>query len=306
MLVSGGVEPSESRAAALLRALRPWQWVKNAAVLLPVLFGRRLADPSAVIGAIAATLAFCAAASANYLWNDVIDRDVDRMHPAKRSRPVASGALPVKTAIAVARALLIVSFVIAALAPAADRRGVLAYLAAYAVLGLLYSAFAKRIPIVDVIVIGTGFLLRVLAGGAASGVIVSSWLIGCASLVAVFLAFGKRAAEATRFGAGGPRLRAPYTPLVARSLAWAAGVALIGAYVAYTIAPRTVHEFGSRRLLWTAPIAIAGVLRASWCFTHSADGEDPARLLLRDRWLRLAALAWIVADLALIAPWRSS
>ncbi len=292
--------------SALLRSLRPWQWVKNVAVLLPAIFARRLGDSPALLGALAAAAAFCAASSANYLWNDVLDRERDRRHSTKRQRPIASGQLPVARAVWAARFLVVIAFAIVWFAPSADPRAELGFLAGYLALGMLYSAFLKRVPVLDVVVIGGGFLLRVLAGGAAAGVPVSHWLITCATLVAVFLGFGKRAAEVARLDPGAVLPRARYSPRLARASAWIAGAALVVAYTAYTVAPRTVHEFGSRRLLITAPIALCGVLRAAWAFTHSADGEDPSRLLIRDRWLRLAALAWLAAIAALITPWRST
>jgi decaprenyl-phosphate phosphoribosyltransferase len=159
--------------AALFRAMRPHQWVKNLFVLAPMVFAHRLQEPATIGRALVALLAFCAAASAIYLVNDVRDREADRHHPAKKGRPLASGAL--SPAVAVGAAVVLAAA--ALVAGLFLGRTFLLLLLAYLALSLLYSWRLKHVVILDVMVLAFGYLLRVEAGAAAVGVGVSSWLL---------------------------------------------------------------------------------------------------------------------------------
>jgi len=178
-------------ARALLRTLRPHQWVKNVFVAAPLVFAQKLGQPAEVIRAGLAVLAFCALSGAVYAFNDVRDVEADRRHPTKRTRPIAAGELS-------ERAALVCSAVLAlgALAGCWLISGKLAAVAAvYLAQNVAYTLRLKQIAFVDVALIACGFLLRVLAGAFAIAVPASGWLLLCTALLALLLGFGKRAHE---------------------------------------------------------------------------------------------------------------
>jgi len=161
--------------SALVRAMRPRHWLKNGFVLAPAVFAGHAFDAPAMAKAVTVAVAFCLASSAGYLVNDVLDREADRNDPVKKLRPVASGELGIAAALVWAALLFA-----AALAMSLHQGAlVVVALAAYVLLTLLYSVVLKRVPIVDVMVLATGFLIRLVAGALAIPVVISHWLIVC-------------------------------------------------------------------------------------------------------------------------------
>jgi 4-hydroxybenzoate polyprenyltransferase len=183
---------TESRAWAVLRAMRVHQWVKNLLVFVPILLDHRLSEPEAVRRGVIAFVAFCLAASGGYVVNDLMDLEADRHHPAKRDRPFASSILPATLGMALAPVLLLSSIVIGATLLPRDFLGLLLL---YIVLTIAYSAYLKRIAVLDVLLLAGLYTLRVLAGVAASGVRFSTWLLAFAMFLFLSLAFLKRHAE---------------------------------------------------------------------------------------------------------------
>jgi 4-hydroxybenzoate polyprenyltransferase len=272
--------------SALVRALRPRHWLKNGFVLAPAVFAGHAFDPPAMLKALTVALAFCLASSAGYLVNDVLDREADRKDPVKKFRPVASGELGIGTALAWAAVLF-------ALAMAASlRQGALVVLAlvGYVVLTLLYSVLLKGVPVVDVMVLATGFLIRLAAGALAIPVVISHWLVVCGFLLALLLAFGKRLPEADQAGSRSPNYPLSFLHDVVTMLA---GVTLV-AYTLYTVAPDTTAKLGgSNALLLTVPLVLFGILRYL-LLLHREGAQDPTATLFRDRPLLAAVLLWIV------------
>ena len=281
-----------ARVPAWVKALRPEQWVKNAFVLAPLLFGRRIGDLPAVERTLVAFGAFCLTASAVYLVNDLLDRREDRDHPRKRHRPIASGAISPAAAVTMA-ALLSAAGLSAAGAVDAV---LLALLAAYAGANLAYSLWLKRIVIVDVMVVASGFVLRVLGGAAAAGVWASPWILVCTGLLALFLGFAKRRQELVRTVETGERGRAVLEHYDVAFLdvvqAVLAGATLI-AYTLYTVAPHTVASVGDHRMLLTAPFVAHGLLRYLWVMHVRGGGENPTRVALTDPGTVLTVLLWV-------------
>lgn len=180
---------------AVLALLRPHQWVKNLLVLVALVTSHRWGEPHAVLAALRMVAAFCLVASAVYAVNDVLDRDADAAHPAKRSRPVASGALSPATALGVAVLLLLAGFALAWGTGVAA----LATLAAYAAVSLAYCVWLKRLLWVDVVALASLYVLRVVAGAHAIAVVASPWLLAFAGFVFASLASAKRYADLRSF-----------------------------------------------------------------------------------------------------------
>ena len=283
-------------AAALVRSLRPQHWLKNGFVLAPALFSGHALDAAAVGRSLLAAAAFCLAASAGYLVNDVLDREADRLDPVKRERPIASGALGAAAALAWAVVLLAAA---AGLALAVSRPVLLALLV-YAALTLVYSLALKSVPILEAVVLAAGFVVRLAAGALAIPVMVSHWLVICGFLLALLLAFGKRVPELRR-----PALRTPAYPesFLRAVVTMLAGVTLV-TYVLYTVAPDTVANIGSRSLLLTVPLVLFGILRYV-LLLHREGAQDPAAALLADRPLLLVVVAWAALAAAIVLRART-
>ena len=286
---------------ALLRALRPHQWVKNVFVLAAVAFsygevGREHpSDHADVLRAFEAFLAFCLGASSIYLVNDVCDVESDRAHPTKRFRPIAAGEVSVP--LAGAASLLCAAGALALAWLAGDRGfSVVWVLVGYLALNFAYSVALKHLVLVDAFCIAGGFLLRIEAGGIAAGAQISHWLVLCTLFLALFLALCKRRAEIDLLGdeRGNHRanLREYTLPFLDQMITVLAGVAIVN-YTMYTVADETVEKFGSLRLIWSVPFVVFGIARYMFLVHTSRAGGNPTKVLLGgDATFVVNALAW--------------
>ena len=278
------------RLPPLVRALRPEQWTKNLFVVAPLLFGKAVTQPVSLRQTAVAALAFCATSSSIYLLNDLFDREADRLHPVKRNRPIASGAVSVPAAAGTALGLLVgaVAAVMVWSLPA------LAPMAIYAALMALYSGLLKQVSLLDVLVIAGGFVLRVVAGSRAAGVAPSHWLLLCTFFLALYLALGKRRGELILGnGVVRPSLKAVPVAMIESFENIAMAVTIV-CYTIYTVAPETVAWFGTDRLLLTVPFVVFGLFR--WRLLEArGGGEDPSGDLFRDPGLVATIVLWGVA-----------
>lgn len=281
---------------ALIRLMRPHQWVKNGFVFVGLVFGHGWNDPARVADVLALFAAFCLVSSAVYVMNDIADRESDRRHPRKRLRPIARGELGVRAALALCLGLGAAGLSLAARVslPA------LLIAAAYIGINLAYSAGLKRVPILDVFMIAAGFMLRILAGTAGVGIAPSNWLLLCGLMLTLFLGFCKRRAELAVAGegrAGEERrrgiLRGGYSvALLDRLVAVsAAGAAL--AYALYTVNAQTVLLHGTDKLILTLPFVLYGLFRYLHVVYARGGGADPAGELLHDPHLIVALAGWL-------------
>jgi 4-hydroxybenzoate polyprenyltransferase len=279
-------------------SLRPRQWVKNLFVFAGLVFAQRLFTPSAWM-ALAAFVIFCGLSGAVYLFNDVADRDKDRLHPKKRERPIASGLLPVPAAI-VAGGVLVVG----GLAAAAWLSPPLAVTAlAYVALLTLYSVWLKHVVIVDVITVASGFVLRAVAGAVAIGVEISGWLLICTILLALFLALGKRRHEYLTLEGDAARHRpilAEYSAGLLDQMIAVVTASTVTAYALYTMSPETVAKFHTPLLPATLPFVLYGIFRYLYLLYRRQLGGNPSELFLNDRALLVNTICWIVAVLLII------
>lgn len=288
-----------SRARAFLELLRPRQWVKNAFVLVGLVFGHAYRDPAMIAAAFAATAAFCLASGAVYAFNDARDAVQDRDHPDKRSRPVARGA------VTPAEAAGLSAFAAALALALAAWTGwkVAAIVAAYLALSAGYTLGLKRVPVLDVVAIAAGFMLRLLAGTAGIGIAPSNWLLACGFLLTLFLGFAKRRAEIGRLAEDAAQHRAVLEDYTVGFLDKAIAVcaaAMVAAYAAYTLAADTALLHGTGRLILTLPWVLLGTLRYLYRLRFRGGGGDPAEELLRDPLLAASVAGWGATVLWLI------
>ena len=279
----------------LVRLARPQHWIKNVIVLFPVVFAQQVGKPAAWLGAVAAMLAFSLAASSVYAVNDIKDRHSDRLHPRKKDRPLASGA--VSPAVAWVESLVLF---LAASAIAVPLGAVtLAVIWSYVVLQLVYTFGLKERMIVDVMCIALGFVLRAVAGATAIRVELSPWLFTCTFTICLFMGFCKRRSEAGAIGdsetaAMHRRTLVGYTPqLLTHLTTLSAGIAIVS-YLLYATSPRTVENFGTNYLLYTLPLVIYAVCRFEMLSAVGAYA-DPTDLILRDRPFQMTLALWCLA-----------
>ncbi len=304
-----GGKGAPSRVLTILRALRVSQWSKNALVVLAALFSRQLIHPPALLRVVVAFFAFSFAASAIYIFNDLLDRESDRLHPTKRRRPIAAGILSVRAALilgalALATGLAFTGLLASgALYPASDLRHdpFVAYggapflfaasIVAYLILNVAYSLRLKRLVLWDVFSIAFGFALRALAGAFAAGVYISPWFYLTAIFLSLVLAIGKRRAELVRASAtvsaaglepdqSGVRhtLRDYTMPLLDQLM----GIVVTSALITYSLYTFQADVAGGSILIVTVPCVIFGVFRYLYLVYVRAEGEAPDRLLFTD------------------------
>jgi 4-hydroxybenzoate polyprenyltransferase len=301
---------------ALVKTLRPHQWVKNVFVLAPMFFHKDVfihtplgpALNLTVTGrAAAATGVFCLLAGAVYTINDLADVEADRVHPIKRDRPIASGRVSEGAARAMAIALVVASMALAYwIAPA------LAFVSfIYFAENLAYSFKLKKVAFLDVSLIAFGFVLRVLAGGIATDVHVSGYMLACTALLALFLGFGKRRHELALENAGKQRAALDaYTPRSLTVALAATGSATALTYVAYTLDPATRAAFNSNYLWLTAPFTAFGIFRFLLLVSGQAGrglrAESPTQEMLRDVPFVLNLVIWAVVVMAIVYQLRPS
>lgn len=288
-----------TRLHLVLIGMRPHQWVKNLFIFAPLLFGRKLTDISAIGAALAAFFVFCLLSSSLYIFNDWVDADEDRAHPEKRHRPISSGELPVTAALLFSATLAAGALVLAWWLGA----NFAAVAGVYFVLIIAYSLSLKRLIVLDCIVIASGFVLRVVGGAVAISVVPTHWLIACAFLLALFLAFSKRRQELLTLSNNAVEHRKVLGQYTVAYLEQA-NIILIGAaivsYALYTVAPETVARFGTDALIYGTVFVIYGMLRYLALINNPENGGNPSKMLLHDRPLLLSVVGWGIYNSAVI------
>ncbi len=293
----------------VLRSMRVYQWTKNLVLFAGVIFTLKFLAAPYLLDAVVGFLLFSLAVSGIYLLNDVLDVERDRLHPVKRARPIASGALPVRSAVAAALVLLAIGLGGSLLLGL--RFGMAAV--AYVLLTLAYSLAVKQVVLLDVLAIALGFVLRAVAGvelvvdrAAPTGepIAISPWLLVCAFFLALFLAIGKRRHELTILEADAFRHRAAlgaYTSRLLDQLVAVVTSATVLAYSIYTIAPETAAKFHGRPLFLTIPFVLYGIFRYLYLMYAEEKGGNPSEHLLRDRATLINVVLWGAVVLVILA-----
>jgi 4-hydroxybenzoate polyprenyltransferase len=309
-LESGSLMVAPGTLRGLVKTLRPHQWVKNLFVLAPMFFHKDVFLATAqgpalnltVTGrALTATAVFCLLAGAVYTINDVVDIAADRVHPVKRYRPIASGAVSERLALGLAAALVLCSLALATFLSPAFALVALVYFTE----NVAYSLKLKHVAYLDVGLLAFGFVLRVLGGGIATTVHVSGYMLACTALLALFLGFGKRRHEIA--GGNAAKQRAALEAYSAHALDAAlavTGTATVLTYVAYTLDPFTRAAFHSDLLWLTAPFTVFGIGRFLMLVSGRAGrgrrAESPTQEMLRDVPFVLNLVVWVAIVVAIV------
>ena len=289
------------RLSIYLALARPHQYVKNGFIWLPILFGERITDLSAIGRTLLAFAAFCLMSSAIYVINDFKDREEDRRHPVKKHRPLASGAVGGREALGMVLVFCVTSLAIslAGLPPAC-----LYFLLAYLLLNIAYSQRLKHIPIVDIVCIALGFVIRIFVGGAAARIPISPWIVIMTFLLALFLALGKRRDDLLLTEQGN-RVRQAVDGYNLEFISLAMGImasVIIVAYILYTVSPEVVAKHGTHQLYLSGVWVLLGLLRyLQITFVEEASGS-PTLILLQDRLLQAVIGLWL-ANIVILFYW---
>jgi 4-hydroxybenzoate polyprenyltransferase len=300
-----GENAVSGRLIALFKALRPKQWVKNGLVFLPFVFAvnqvwslANLAPvPSLLLRLVAVFLAFCAVSSAVYLLNDFVDREADRRHPIKRHRPIASGKVTASTAIALMVVLGLGGLaVMAVIDPVLGGIGLL-----YVFINVTYCLGAKRIVLLDVIMVASGYVIRAGAGAVAVGVTPSPWLYAVTAAGALFIVLGRRYAEVRLAGDEAVQQRSVLVdyagPFIGQLLNIAATTALVS-YTLYAVEAENLPE--NHTMLLTVPFVAFGLFRYLYLLNTNHEAESPEQLISRDIPLLVSTLCWLGASALLL------
>jgi 4-hydroxybenzoate polyprenyltransferase len=287
---------------AFVKSLRPRQWPKNIFLFAALVFDRQFFLPGPLLRTIAGFFLLCLASGSVYLINDIADRKQDQLHPVKKRRPIASGALPIPAAVAGAVGLTVFTFAAGwLLAPAFA-----VLLAAYLALNLAYSFFLKHVPIVDVLTVSAGFVLRVVGGVLLIAIErFSPWMYVCMILLALFISFGKRRSEILLLEGGAVnhrRVLGGYSIPLLDSYIQIVSAATIVAYSFYTFSAPNLPA--NHAMMLTVPFVLYCLFRYLYLIQVEQKGGAPEDLVLTDRPLQAAIVLWGLTAMFILYMWK--
>ena len=286
----------------IIKVARPTHWLKNIFVILPVFFGGAILNTTQAISAALTFMSFSLAASAIYCLNDIIDVDADRAHNVKRHRPIASGAITIPQAYGMMTISLLASIVLMLLLPE-GQANTITVIITYFLLNVAYCLKLKEYAIIDVCIVASGFVLRILAGGFATGVQLSKWIVLMTFLLTLFLAFAKRRDDVLKMNETG---RAPrkntsrYNLTFINQAITITGTVMLVCYIMYTVSPEIIAQFGTDKLYLTSILVILALLRYLQIAVVDEKSGDPVKVVLSDRATQFILMAWVLFFIVII------
>lgn len=282
-----------------LKLLRPKDWAKNLFLFIPLFFGGGITDVNKLLHVFYGFIAFSCIASSIYIINDYRDREDDRKHPVKCSRPLASGAVKPAAAIVIFIFLFVLGFGLAWVI----RDKFLLVLGIYFLINLGYSLGLKSISILDIMILAAGFVLRIKAGSVISFVPLSEWIVIMVFLLAVFMAIGKRRDDVLLKLSSGADMRKSikgYNLELLNVLLALVSSVIIVAYLMYTMSAEVIARLGTYRLYYTCVFVMAGLMRYLQIIYVSADSGSPTKVLYKDRFIQATLLLWCISFFLII------
>lgn len=285
-----------------VKLCRPHQYLKNAFVLVGLMFG---GDGSGgeILRSGVAFVAFCLISSAVYISNDIFDAEADRRHPTKRLRPIARGAIPPDRAWPLAAVFAVIAVLLALW----DSPFAALLIVGYALINFGYSMFWKHVVIVDVFLIAGGFMLRLLVGTLGVGIAPSAWLLLCGFMLTLFLGFAKRRSEMLVLEARGAngasssrKVLDAYSPAMIEQFMSVSAACAVITYSLYTVSSETVARHHTERLIITVPFVVYGIFRYLYLLHRERRGADTARDLLTDAHMLVVCAGWAAATLLIL------
>lgn len=286
----------------IIKIMRPKQWLKNGFVFVPAFFAGSITDVHDILASVITFIAFSLAASSVYCLNDIIDVEADRRHPVKCSRPIASGAVTIACAGRLMGVLLVASASLLMLLGSV-RWAVGGVILFYVLLNVAYCIRLKQFAIVDVCIIATGFVLRLLAGGFATDVVLSKWIVLMTFLLTLFLSFAKRRDDVIRMNETGepPRKNTVRYNLtfINQAVTITATVTLV-CYIMYTVSPDVGERVHTPYLYLTTVFVILGLLRYLQITVVDEKSGEPTKVMLHDRFMQTVVLLWAMSFFVII------
>ena len=286
-------------AKEIFISCRPQHWIKNLFVFAAIVFSKNIFNLSLLEKTVVAFISFCLLSSSLYILNDLKDLEEDKRHPLKSKRPLASGRLEKSYAIYSFAALGFSGLILSASLNWAFFLISLVFF----ILQVAYSFWLKHVVILDVFVIAAGFLIRIVAGGLAIKVTLSSWLLICSTLLALFLALSKRRHELVFLEKKASEHRPileEYSPYFLDQLIAVVTASIVVAYCLYTISEETVAKFGTANLLFTVPFVLYGIFRYLYLIHQKVEGGSPETLIIKDKPLLIDIFLWIVSAVLIL------
>jgi len=278
----------------ILKSLRPTQWTKNLLLFAALIFSENLLNFSMLVNVFLGFILFSFAAGGIYIINDVIDIENDKNHPEKSRRPIAAGKLRKSKALIAGIVIILLSIIISFLfSPQFSY-----VLTAYILLQILYSFILKNVIILDVFVIATGFVLRAVGGAEIIKVPISSWLLICATLLALFLALGKRKKEVVISQNSDfvhRKILYEYSSQLLDQMISVVTSSTVIAYTLYTLSTETIQKFGTKNLVFTMPFVLYGILRYLYLIYTKEEGGSPEKILINDKPLLINILLYLLS-----------
>lgn len=283
----------------IITLLRPHQWLKNVFIFLPLFFDRHIFDVKYVIPAMLMFFAYSFAASGIYCFNDIYDVEADKKHPEKCKRPIASGAISKTTAYFLVILCFVISITIIAFGNfeiGGGNNKLYGVITFYIIMNIAYCVKLKQIAVVDVFIIAVGFVLRVIAGGFATGIHLSHWIVLMTFLLALFLAFAKRRDDVVMYEDSGVKMRKNvnrYNLTFMNQLIAVVGCLTMMCYIMYTVSSEITSRFNSDYIYVTSVFVLAGVIRYLQLTIVDVKSGSPTKVLMKDRFIQLCILGWI-------------
>jgi len=278
--------------------LRPAQWIKNLFILLPLFFGLKITDGNLLCTALLAAFFFSLVTSAIYIFNDYYDREEDKKHPTKRNRPFAAGKVSIKNAFT----LMAVFFFIGCVGSWAMEPSMLYLVLSYCFLNVLYTLKLKHIVLVDIVIVGIGFVIRLLIGAVVTGLALSQWIVTMIFLLALFISIAKRRDDMLIYINEGKMTRKVidgYNMEFLNASMVLAATAVIVFYIIYTVSPEVIGKVHTDKLYFTSVFVVLGVLRYLQIAFVENNSGSPTEILLKDKFILFTILGWIVTFVAL-------
>ncbi len=291
---------------SLIKLIRPAQWIKNFFIFAPLIFGGELLEINSLLAGIIVFFSYSFAASSIYCFNDIHDVEDDRRHSVKCHRPIASGAISIPQAYGLMILMFMLSMATISLleiVPQCSMYGSAGVVLFYWILNLAYCAKLKQFAIVDVCIVAFGFVLRLLAGGFATDIHLSKWIVLMTFLITLFMSFAKRRDDVLRMETTGeaPRkntIRYNLT-FINQAITITASVTLV-CYIMYTVSPEVIAQFHSDYLYLTSIFVLVGLLRYIQIAVVDKKSGNPTKVILKDHFTQLIVLAWLISFILII------
>jgi len=283
---------------SLFSLLRPQQWLKNLFVFLPLFFSGKLYRTDLLLDATYSFIAFSFMASAIYCINDIIDIEDDKKHKTKKYRPIASGKISITKAYIIAIILIVIAFATIVFLATHNLKEQIFVLICYLVINIFYCFWLKKIAILDVMIIATGFVLRLFIGGFAVNIELTNWIVIMTYLLALFMAFAKRRDDLIIYNDSGivvrDNIKKYNLQFINQILCLLASITIV-CYIMYTMSPEVINRFKSKHLYLSTIFVLAGIIRYLQLSLVDQKSGSPTKILIKDRFIQGCILFWIIA-----------